>query len=104
MMDKSTIRSRAVSLSLDWDKIVSGVSCRKSKLARSIEDDLSFAHPGCREARRPQCDFHSGSGFSGYWNAVGMARHGNFTFPHGTELFFVQIDFVALRLAFFDLL
>lgn len=63
-------RSRAMSLSADWDNVFG-----KTK-------DSKARHPGYSQKEKPAQSFCTGSVYTGYWNGIGMAGFGTYIFPH----------------------
>ena len=68
----TTRRSRAVSLTADWENVFTK--------ARDIETGF----PALKEEERPPYKFCTGSVYAGCWNAIGLSGFGTYTFPHGT--------------------
>lgn len=83
-------RNRAVSLSYDWDNVVTESEGKKiRKVSRSIEDVLvkdSYKHRGYVQFERSEVHFCTGSTYTGKWNSVGMEGYGAFHFPHSKIL------------------
>ncbi|KAI4460330.1 morn repeat-containing protein 5 [Holotrichia oblita] len=69
----TTRRSRAMSLSADWDNVFG-----KTK-------DSKARHPGYSQKEKPPQSFCTGSVYTGYWNGIGMAGFGTYIFPHKVE-------------------
>lgn len=67
-------RSRALSLSLDWDNVLSG---GLSKEDRHLQSTLE---------EKPPVKFCTNSTYAGQWDALGMAGFGTYQFPHGTKV------------------
>ncbi|KAF2885108.1 hypothetical protein ILUMI_21042 [Ignelater luminosus] len=82
-------RNRAVSLSYDWDNVVTLSEEKKvRKVSRSMEDVLvqhTYKHQGYIQFERSAFHFSTGSTYTGKWNSIGMEGNGDFQFPHKVE-------------------
>lgn len=67
-------RGRAMSLSLDWEKVLSEGPTKEQfrQMQSSVEE-------------KPPVSFCTGSTYTGQWDSLGMSGFGTFLFPHGKE-------------------
>lgn len=75
MQKVETFRGRALSLSRDWENVLSlGNASKEDKLNKVVIME------------RPNVEFCTGSSYTGQWNKLGMEGFGTFLFPHGNGL------------------
>lgn len=68
----TTRRSRAVSLTADWENVFGKVQ------------ETEVGSSELEREERPPYKFCTGSVYTGCWNAIGLSGFGTYTFPHGT--------------------
>lgn len=66
-----TFRGRALSLSRDWENVLSVAKAGKDDKIKVVVSD------------KPNVEFCTGSSYTGQWNKLGMEGFGTFLFPHG---------------------
>lgn len=70
--DRSRTRSRAMSLSVDWDSV----------FGTGTKDSKQQLHAGFAVEEKLSYTFVTTSKYKGQWNSIGMAGFGTYLFPH----------------------
>lgn len=69
-------RQRGMSLSVDWDNVVGAVDSQFD-----VNKEGTIDHIFAKEERE-ECNFVTGSSYTGQWDVLGMSGFGTYTFPH----------------------
>lgn len=81
--------TRAMSLSMDWDKVISCGTYAVGSLTKLTRYTFSadpVDHAGFARTEKDLVKFVTGSSYGGHWNALGMDGFGRYEFPHGNVL------------------